>query len=288
MGFSFSGLMGGLAPVTDFFSKSFGKMATSIGTGVVERGSDYALTSIFGGPDRPRSGSELGLEAEAYYNRAFPGTNPWERLGTSAPAGPVDIARRQVDTQRDINKRQLATQQDITAKDRATRERIAEIGGRTAAVNAGAEFGSEHIKGIGDYIVSGGPSSVSGRSAKRETAKAATSRSKSAAVTALANELNSMTNRREHFRKAKMDRFERGVKGDNPVRAAMIALASDAYDEYSRRGKFTASLKKHHKKLLALGLTDKAMGEVAKIVGSFLLGGAAAKIGRKIFKPRRR
>ena len=45
--------------------------------------------------DDPDSGSKLGQHAKDYYDSAFPGTNPWERLGAGNPSGASSVAHQQ-------------------------------------------------------------------------------------------------------------------------------------------------------------------------------------------------
>ena len=45
--------------------------------------------------DSKESGGSLGQGAKDYYDAAFPGTNPWERLGAGNPQGQVDVAHQQ-------------------------------------------------------------------------------------------------------------------------------------------------------------------------------------------------
>jgi len=63
----------------------------------------------------PPTGAQLGQSALDYYNTAFPGTTPWERLGTSNPAGGVASSSMETQTQtnnanseRSFQHRQLA------------------------------------------------------------------------------------------------------------------------------------------------------------------------------------
>ena len=45
----------------------------------------------------PRTAAELGRDAQQYFDHAFPGTNAWERLGSSQSPGAIqrDVAKRQ-------------------------------------------------------------------------------------------------------------------------------------------------------------------------------------------------
>lgn len=47
----------------------------------------------------PPTGAQSGAWANDYYNAAFPGTTPWERLGTSNPSGQVASTTMETNTQ---------------------------------------------------------------------------------------------------------------------------------------------------------------------------------------------
>lgn len=50
----------------------------------------------------PPTGQQLGASAFDYYKNAFPGTSPWDWLGTSNPAGGVAESFMSSNTQRDV------------------------------------------------------------------------------------------------------------------------------------------------------------------------------------------
>lgn len=68
---------------------SFGQM---IGSGIGQKVTD----KVFGvpKPPSPPSGYELGTQAKDYFDRAFPGTTVFERLGVNSPTGSVESARQ--------------------------------------------------------------------------------------------------------------------------------------------------------------------------------------------------
>lgn len=79
--------------------------AANVGSAMGGVGSLFSgITSLFGGKKKvsappPPTGVESGAWANDYYNAAFPGTTPWERLGTSNPSGQVQSATMETNTQ---------------------------------------------------------------------------------------------------------------------------------------------------------------------------------------------
>ena len=84
----FSSLLGGV-----FGQKLLGGLGGGIGGGIGgaigQRFADLITP--------PQTAAQLGRDAASYYNNAFPGTNPWERLGSSQSSGVSEraIAKRQ-------------------------------------------------------------------------------------------------------------------------------------------------------------------------------------------------
>jgi len=93
-----------------------GSMFGSIGSGIgAAAGGIMGLFQKKKKAPTPPTGAQLGQSALDYYNTAFPGTTPWERLGTSNPAGGVASSSMETQTQtnnanseRSFQHRQLA------------------------------------------------------------------------------------------------------------------------------------------------------------------------------------
>lgn len=92
--------------------------------------------SPFGIPLPPKTGAELGTDAAAYYSTAFPGTNPWERLGAGNPAGAVETSQiaakqqqRGIEAQLFMQQRELNTRKDVAEKQAKTGRFTAILGG---------------------------------------------------------------------------------------------------------------------------------------------------------------
>ena len=110
------------------FGKILGALATSVGPKIMEGlvgkmggGQEYAqaagsavpaLTKIAGIPT-PGTGAQLGEDAAAYFDKAFPGTNPWERLGSSYGGAGVEAARTTTKSQEKMQVKELRTREKI-------------------------------------------------------------------------------------------------------------------------------------------------------------------------------
>ena len=58
-------------------------------------------------------GQSPGAQQKQFMDTAFPGTNPWERLGSSQSQGPVQVARVNNATQRQLKNLEVATTRDV-------------------------------------------------------------------------------------------------------------------------------------------------------------------------------
>ena len=96
-----------------FFDSIFGRAGNWLGD------------KIFGIP-KPKSGTELGQSHLDFMNTAFPGTNPWERLGVGNVTGPVAIADQQTKNQRDLVDKQTSTQTGIATRQLDMQEKLKE------------------------------------------------------------------------------------------------------------------------------------------------------------------
>ena len=122
MGF-FSSLRSTFAKAAPFIGAGVGFMA---GGGLAGASVGYNLGGQVGsalGPSSsggitgvvPGSGRASGTEARDYYDEAFPGTNPWERLGAGNPMGQMAAAGLSAETARRNVDKQVGTQQSIAA-----------------------------------------------------------------------------------------------------------------------------------------------------------------------------
>ena len=134
------------------FGKILGALATSIGPKIVEglggkmgMSNEYAqaagsavpaMTKIAGIP-LPGQGASLGQDMKAYMDKAFPGTNPWERLGSQYAGAGVESAK--VSTK---------SQEKMQVKELASRERIAKIQAGATTEAAAIAHGPDAVTSI--------------------------------------------------------------------------------------------------------------------------------------------
>ncbi|AJK28269.1 putative minor capsid protein [Eel River basin pequenovirus] len=95
-------------------------------------------------PGDPRTGADLGKDARAYFDEAFPGTNPWERLGSSYGGGAVEVAKQQTKSQEQLQARELRT-----------REKIAKIQARAQTTSAAVAHGPEAVTALDSFSRTG-------------------------------------------------------------------------------------------------------------------------------------
>ncbi|AJK28292.1 putative minor spike protein [Eel River basin pequenovirus] len=109
------------------FGKILGALATSIGPKLIEglagkaglssgmaeaAGSAVpAMTKIAGIP-LPGHGAMAGQDAAAFMDKAYPGTNPWERLGANAGAS-IGAAEKTTKSQERMQEKELATRKQV-------------------------------------------------------------------------------------------------------------------------------------------------------------------------------
>ena len=112
--------------------KSVGKIVGGVSGAL---GSAGQISGFFGGPTSiggitgGQTGRELGQSAAGYYDAAFPGTNPWERLGAGNPMSSVVQAK----AQRENVKSQLATSTSNVKEQTSSAVKVAKIQAAGAA-----------------------------------------------------------------------------------------------------------------------------------------------------------
>jgi len=92
--------------------------ASNIGNAVGGIGSMFSgISSLFGkrknvSAPPPPTGAQSGQWAKDYYDYAFPGTTPWERLGTSNPSGQVASTTMETNNQARVHNSERKFQYD--------------------------------------------------------------------------------------------------------------------------------------------------------------------------------
>lgn len=244
-----------------FFSKIFSNIGSTVlgsfGTAIGTAGGSF-LSSRLTRPNRPLTGTEQGLEARNFYDSAFPGTNPWERLGTGSPTSVAAVAERQQKLQKNIAHREVAARGTIAARQQDVSLRIAKIQGKSAAVAAGGTIGIQNIKPAGDYITGddSGRSGVTGQSTQR--------------VQAEASRLDSWTRANTLILKKKEVAAEIGRGAGNPATAALQAEAAKMFETGLSKHEISTELNKQYKKLLAAGVAIETINGLSKVMRGFI------------------
>ncbi len=263
----------------------FKKALTFVGAGV---GGYYggvpgalAGASIAGGPSstggitgvRPGQGAESGREARGYYDEAFPGTNPWERLGAGNPMGAAMSAGVAAKTaERNVDK-QTQTQKQLVAAQSASQQTVAGIQANaqlTASARqaraAGAATGMNLPPDQRDNLMTKVESGVS--AAPATTAPGVMQRgAASKEMEAKAAELNSWTNVHQADLKSRALDIETGARFKNPATAKLAAIATHAFDIGMSQDTFIKWMRDNPKKLASLGIGVAVGGAALKMLG---------------------
>lgn len=106
------------------------------------------LGSVFPGmvlgkdTDNPTDPVNAGLSQKAFMDAAYPGTNPWERLGGSPAQFAVAAEQRKFKQEEKLQDKQLKTQKDIARLNADTQLRMADLTSATSRLNVGHQVGA--------------------------------------------------------------------------------------------------------------------------------------------------
>lgn len=249
--------MGFLSSITSFLKPVTNLLGSvsSIGSSVSSISGMLGGPTSIGGITGPPSGRESGQQAAGYYDEAFPGTNPWERLGAGNPIGALGSAGIAADAATK-NVRTQMSQQERTSK------RQADASVRVAEINAA---GASNVANI-----HAGPAGVS--------AAAATSQAASTRARLLIEAEKMLTERGKAFRSPEI-----------------AALASRAVSTFGFGMKSEAEWEKHlndgwFKIYLAAGVAahtvERGADAVGKVLGARVRGVPARRTGGNRFPTR--
>ena len=114
------------------------------------------------------SGQRLGARANAYYDEAFPGTNPWERLGAGNPSGQTSVANQQIKQRNKDAKLQASvqTQQQRTQKEVAQIQAQAHI--ESARISAGVTRGGIDPGGFREDVITNRANALTNRNTQEQ------------------------------------------------------------------------------------------------------------------------
>lgn len=132
------------------------------------------------------TGQELGIQAKDYYDTAFPGTNPWDRLGTSSPTGALGekglTAKQQIDMQR----KEMALKSSINDKTLLMNYSIAEKQAKSNAISSAVSQGPDAIRAVLGALDGNDPNAYdSSRQVSREELPSKQQKNKYGALTPL-------------------------------------------------------------------------------------------------------
>lgn len=217
-----------------------------------------------------RSPAEEGAAANAYLANAYPGTNPWERLGSSSPTGPLEIARKNVQTQRRNVSLQTRTLEKNTKLQTRTQSRVADVHGRAAAVTAAAQYGPGAVSELGDYVTTGKHPNIAGHSVQQRD-----SFTRQAMKDIAGGKLD--------LERAALD-LKIGVETRDPATAALMRLAVTTWREAGQNVSADEWIADHMNELRILGGAKEAIAGLGTLLRGFMgrvkiLGGRGAKGG---------
>ena len=108
------------------------------------------ITSSIGTKAENVSGKVLGIpspgqEARTFMDQAYPGTNPWERLG--AQGGVASVAAQQQRSQRTMQSKEQSNQRYMQEKELQTRRYVADKAASSRVISSGLPVGSGSVRG---------------------------------------------------------------------------------------------------------------------------------------------
>lgn len=132
---------------------------TAIGSGVGSAISKPIVDKITGVPtpqdavkDTKLSGVEQGVQSRDYYDTAFPGTTPWERLGTSSPMGVIASSLISSKSAQFMQDRQNKFENNMKLRELVTQMEIAKQNNRVQAMGYGSPMGVEGARKMLDVF----------------------------------------------------------------------------------------------------------------------------------------
>lgn len=236
--------------------------------------------SSIGGITGPGGGAKAGVEARGYYDEAFPGTNPWERLGAGNPIGQIasaGVAAKVAARNTDVQTRSAA---GIAVTQAAAHTNAAAIAGRASAVQTATNYPSGNAKALGDYVVTGkgspGPV-VMAQGAKQREATVAERGATSKEMEAKSGRMNAWTNKNLAKIKSGELTLAKGRAFGTPGQAKLGALASQAFDIGMSQSEFIRWMSNNPKTLAAIGVAEK-FGSAASKMLSGIFGRGSLKV----------
>lgn len=216
--------------------------------------------SSIGGITGPGGGAKAGTEARGYYDEAFPGTNPWERLGAGNPIGQIasaGVAGKVAARNMDVQARTATSVANIQAGSAAN----------VATIHAGGAANVAKISAV--------PASRSARASERRSAIESRERPRERKIKGrLADSAASQasSNRARLLIEAEKVQMEKGKAFRSPELAALAQRAVQTFDYGAKSTKeWEAHLASGWWKIyLGLGVASHTIREGADAVGKVL------------------
>lgn len=105
-----------------------GNLVGQAGNQMGKKLTEQLIQRLFGEKSDPiKDAKKSGAAAAAYYDQAFPGTNPWERLGSGNPSGQLSVADKNIKNQKEMQAKELKTRENIASIQANTQLQTAEI-----------------------------------------------------------------------------------------------------------------------------------------------------------------
>ncbi len=268
MGFSFGqAITGAISGAASGFMMGGGNPLGAVAGGVL--GGAAGGFGIGGGPSSvggitgPGGGSQAGTSAREYYDEAFPGTNPWERLGAGNPIGALGSAAINAQTaKRNVDVQTRAQTQNVVTQ--------ASAGVRIAQINAASAGNVAGIQGATGRDVAATSAAAPGRVATTGEGKLEVERGhlyvarKELVVKQDQVKINKQLQR---LKSLEMD-IKTAEMAKNPAIAAVRAQAVKIFESGIRdQEKITNQLVKNYPALLGLGTVAEIGSWVAHVVG---------------------
>lgn len=165
----------------------------AIGGALTAPVAQYAGDKVSGALGYPVTPYERGQAERQYYDGAYPGTNPWERLsGNSPQAGFLQSAREQRQHEQTMQARDILSKQTIAKAQIQGQQNVAKTGALGSIASSG-EWNPQDVSSFSD-LLDGKNYGFAGVSNKTHQAQAALSQASSAARNADTNRRNQAVN----------------------------------------------------------------------------------------------
>lgn len=254
-----------------------------------------ALMDRYGSRD-PKSAGELGSDSKKFMDQAFPGTNPWERLGSQSPAGAVEVQQasggiqkqvveKQTRTMRENVGKQVSQQRHQTDVSARVQKRLGDQKARAEGMAIGTQYGDQDYSLMAAQYIQEGDDGFSrlprGPSAHVRSARAAETSAGASSVSAQASSFTAETGRMAHILQGKRLEFEIAHVMGDPGTSAIAVEALRTYKILKGTPGWAKWIKENPNKLRAIGATKRGMEVLKGIVGFGKIKNVTKRTGQR-------